>query len=100
MGQVSNQSPHDRSVEQNWYHLTSIILTAIKNHVPTKTISGRWNLPWITRGLRLTRRKQRVYNLAKRTQNLQHCKKFKELRKTWKRSLLVAHNDYVRGLLD
>ena len=92
--------PHDRSVEQNWCHFTSIILTAIKNHVPTKTISGRWNLPWITRGLRLTRKKQRVYNLAKRTQNPQHCKKFKELRKTWKRSLLVAHNDYVRGLLD
>ena len=42
---------------------------AIKNHVPTKTISGRWNLPWITPGLRrLMRKKQRVYNLAKRMQ--------------------------------
>ena len=57
---------------------------AIKNHVPTKTISGRWNLPWITPGLRrLLRKKQRVYNLAKRMQNPQHWKKFKELRKTW-----------------
>ena len=93
--------PHDRSVEQNWCHFTSIILTAIKNHVPTKTISGRWNLPWITLGLRrLMRKKQTVYNLAKRTQNPQHWKKCKELRKTWKRSLLVAHNDYVRGLLE
>ena len=46
------------------------------------------------------RKKQRVYNLAKRTQNPQHWKKFKELRKTWKRSLLEAHNDYVLGLLD
>ena len=70
---------HDRSVEQNWCHFTSIILTAIKNHVPTKTISGRWNLPWITPGLRrLMRKKQRVYNLAKRLQNPQHWKKFKE----------------------
>ena len=52
---------------------------AIKNHVPTKTISSRWNLPWITPGLRrLMRRKQRVYNLAKRLQNPQHWKKFKE----------------------
>ena len=57
---------------------------AIKNHVPTKTISGRRNLPWITPGLRrLMRKKQRVYNLAKWTQNPQHWKKFKELRKTW-----------------
>ena len=56
---------------------------ALKNHVPTKTISGRWNLPWITPGLRrLMRKKQRVYNLAKRMQNPQHWKKFKELRKT------------------
>ena len=46
------------------------------------------------------RKKQRVYNLAKWTQNPQHWKKFKELRKTWKRSLLVVHNDYVLGLLD
>ena len=93
--------PHDRSVEQNWCHFTSIILTAIKNHVPTKTISGRWNVPWITPGLRgLMRKTQGVYNLAKRTQNPQHWKKFKELRKTWKRSLLVAHNDCVLGLLD
>jgi len=35
--------------------------------------------------------KKRVYNLAKRTQNLW---------KTWKRSLLVVHNDYVLGLLN
>jgi len=93
--------PHGKSVEQNWCHFTSIILTAIKNHVPTKTISGRWNLPWITPGLRrLMRKKQRVYNPAKRTQNPKHWKKFKELRKTWKRSPLVAPNDYVRGFLD
>ena len=46
------------------------------------------------------RKKQRVYNLTKWTQNPQHWKKFKELRKTWKRSLLVVHNDYVLGLLD
>ena len=92
--------PHDRSVEQNWCHFTSIILTAIKNHVPTKTISSRWNLPWITPGLRRQmKKKQRGYNLAKRTQNPQHWKKFKELRKTWKWSLLLAHNDYVLGLL-
>ena len=93
--------PHDRSVEQNWCHFTRIILTAIKNHVPTKTIRGRCNVPWITPGLRgLMRKTQGVYNLAKRTQNPQHWKKFKELRKTWKRSLLVAHNDCALGLLD
>ena len=46
------------------------------------------------------RKTQGVYNLAKRTQNPQHWKKFKELRKTWKRSVLLAHNDCVLGLLD
>ena len=93
--------PQDRSVEQNWCQFTSIILTAIKNHVPTKTISGRWNLPWITPGLRRPdEEKNRVYDLAKRMQNPQNWKKFKELRKTWKRSLLEARNNYVLGLLD
>ena len=46
------------------------------------------------------RKKQRAYNLAQRTQNPSHWKKFKDLRKTLKRNLLEAHNDYVLGLLD
>ena len=34
--------------------------------------------------------KQRVYNLPKSTQNPQHWKKFKELRKTWKRKVFLT----------
>ena len=36
------------------------------------------------------RKKQRVYNLPKSTQNPQHWKKFKELRKTWKRKVFLT----------
>ena len=53
--------PHDRSVEQNWCHFKRIILTAIKNHFPTKTISGRWNVPWITQGWRGLMRKHKEF---------------------------------------
>ena len=45
------------------------------------------------------RKKQRVYNLAKRSQNPKHWKKFKDLRKIGKQSLQEAQNDYVFGLL-
>ena len=69
---------------------------AIKNHVPTKTISGRWKIRWITPGLRrLMRKKQTVYNLAKRMQNPQHWKKFKELQKN-----LVRQEDRIHHLLE
>ena len=92
--QASN--PNDKSVEQNSNFFSRTVLLAVENHVLIKTISGRWNLSWITPMLRrLMRKKQQVYNLAKRSQNPKHWKKFKDLRKIWKQSLQKAHNDCV-----
>ena len=46
------------------------------------------------------RRKQRYYNKARRTQDPQDWKKFKDLRKVWKNKLSEAHNEYVLELLN
>ena len=47
----------------------------------------------------MTRKKQRLYNKARRTDNPSDWKKFKELRKYVKKQLTTAHNDYVLDLL-
>ena len=61
----------------------------------------RWNVPWITPSLRkLIRKKQRSYNLAKKTNDRQDWKKFKDLRKASKHKLAEARNNYVLNLLD
>ena len=73
----------------------------MQHHIPTKTSSGKWNIPWLTPALRkMVRKKQRYYKKAKRTQNEQDWKRFKTLRKTFKAKLSDAHNKYVLDLLD
>ena len=54
-----------RSVEDNWNYFHSHCLKIIENHVPTKLLSTRSHLPWLTTPLRcLIRKKQQVYNKA------------------------------------
>lgn len=56
---------------------------------------------WLNPALkRMMRRKQRYYNKARRTQDPQDWKKFKDLRKVWKNKLSKAHNEYVLELLN
>ena len=46
----------------------------------------------------MTRKKQRLYNKARRTDNPSDWKKFKELRKCVKKQLTTAHSEYVSDL--
>ena len=89
-----------RSVDENYQVFKISINDSIRNHIPQKNISGRWNVPWLTTSIkRLTRKKQRLYNKARRTNNPSDWKKFKELRKHIKKQLSVAHNEYVSKML-
>ena len=57
-------------------------------------------LAWLTNSIkRMTRKKQRLYNKARRTDNPSDWKKFKEMRKCIKKQLTTAHNEYVSDLL-
>ena len=96
---IATEAPF-KSVDENYQFFKSTINDSITNHIPQKNISGRWNVPWLTTSIkRLTRKKQRLYNKARRTGDPGDWKKFKELRKHVKKQLSVAHNEYVSGLL-
>ena len=96
---IATEAPF-KSVDENYQFFKSSINDSIRNHIPQKNISGRWNVPWLTTSIkRLTRKKQRLYNKARRTGDPSDWKKFKELRKHVKKQLSVAHNEYVSGLL-
>ena len=93
--------PLQKCVEDNWKYFKDMTTTAMQHHIPTKMLSGRWNIPWLTPALRkMMRKKQRYYNRAKRTLNEHDWKSFKNLRKTFKAKLADAHNKYVLDLLD
>ena len=94
-------SPAENTVETNWSFFKQSISDAISNHVSTKTVSGRYKLPWITVHIkRLIRRKQRAFCKAKKSGTEGHWQKYRALRKAVQTQTRKAHWDYLNGLLD
>ena len=101
MRKLLNELQGDQSVEDLWNFFTAKLLNSIKENIPSKMMSERWNIPWMTNSVRrMIRKKQRLYNKAKRTRKEEDWKMFKSLRKAIKAELTKAHNGYVLELLD
>ena len=64
--------------------------------VPSKTTSPRYSQPWITtKCKRLSRRKKRAFNRAKRTNRPEDWYKFKVLTTKSRKTCRAAYNNYV-----
>ena len=69
-----------------FFHYSLQLHTAVDKHVPSKTVGKRNNTPWINHTLkRLHKRKQRVYNTAKKSGKEEDWEKFRQLRKKIKK---------------
>ena len=89
-------NPEDKSVNENWNHLKTCLLSVIDKCVPSKKISGRFKPPWITQKIkRLIRRKQRAYNKAKCSKKEEDWATFRRIRKKTQKKLKDSHFDYV-----
>ncbi|CAG2185990.1 unnamed protein product [Mytilus edulis] len=95
------QKANTSTIQECWNDFKDILSQAIISNIPTKILSTRWNVPWINREIKtMIRKKQRVYNKAKRTNNEKHWEEFKLLRKTVKTKLEEAHQNYISKLLE
>ncbi len=84
-----------------WKIFTEKLQNSIKKHIPTKTISGRWDVPWMTQHIKCKiHQKHRMYNNASRTSKESYWRKFRNMRKHIKDLLKKSHTEYVMGLLD
>ncbi len=53
----------EMSVESTWKIFTEKLQNSFKKYIPTKTISGRWDVPWMTQHMkRKIHQKHRMYN--------------------------------------
>ncbi|CAC5424176.1 unnamed protein product [Mytilus coruscus] len=76
---------NDNSLETCWETFKTLLTSLMYEHIPQKTCTSRWNIPWITRDIkRAMRRKQRLYNRAKKTKKEKDWIKFKDIRRTTK----------------
>ena len=64
------ENSNTNTTEECWTDFKDILTNAIEEHIPSKMLSSRWDVPWLNNDLkRLIRKKQRVYNKAKKTKN-------------------------------
>ena len=72
-----------------------------EKHVPSKMTSTRYNLPWINRKLRrLTRKKQKLYNKARKSRTRDDWEHYKAFKKNAQAAIQNAHTEYIKGVLD
>ena len=82
--------------DKNYKTLTHILSTAKENHVPSKTTSTRFNLPWYEQKLRrYGKQKQRLYNVAAKSKKPADIAKFKKCRRDFKILLRAARKNYL-----
>ena len=72
----------------------------ITSHVPTKQSNSRHTVPWLTTELRcMCRKKQRLYNRAKKSRKEHHWSTYKSHKKSTAKALNKARIDYINGIL-
>ena len=92
--------PLDKSVDENYNFFTETVLEVMKEHFPQKKLGSRWNVPWMNSSIkRMIRKKQKLYNRARKSNSHVDWKKCKDLRKATKKRLTLAHDKYLLDLL-
>ncbi|KAI8483732.1 hypothetical protein Bbelb_385240 [Branchiostoma belcheri] len=90
----------DMSVTQKWSEFKDKMKDTMNKHIPSKITSSRYNLPWFNRNLRRhCRKKQRLYNKAKKTGQEEDWNKYKRVKKGVQKSIRQAHSKYVADIL-
>ena len=69
----------EMNIEGYWTTFKSHLFNAMDQYIPSKTLTSRWNIPWINQNIKkMIRKKERLYKAAKRYQTEDHWKKFKQ----------------------
>jgi hypothetical protein len=86
-------------IDNMWGSFRKLVETSMK-FVPSKLSSTRFSQPWVTKSCkRLSRRKKRAYNRARRTTLQSDWDKFKALTKETRTTCKQAFNKYVRDCI-
>ena len=90
------EDPYSRPLSSNWDNLKHAIHTSMNNHIPQKTPSSRYSLPWFNRELRRRhRKKQRLYRRAQTYNTPENWAAFRNHQKTLAKDTKVAERKHI-----
>ena len=91
----------DRNCSENWELFKDSIKKAMEDHIPTKVLSGRWNLPWMNNTIkRLMKKRHRRYDAWKKYGDKADLTEYNKLKQEVQSALKQAHNNYVDGIFE
>ena len=89
-----------RTVDQNYKAFQDFIMSIINKYVPQKLSSTRRNVPWLTTAIkRLCKKKQRLYNKARKRHSPRIWDSFKSCQRSCVAALKIARWDYISNIL-
>lgn len=91
---------NNRSVEENYKCIEQHLQSIMDKHVPSKMTRTWPDLPWLSQELKKqSKRKQRLYNRAKKTGKQEDKRRYKDSQKTTKKAIEQAHWRYLNNIL-
>ena len=87
-------------MDSAYKEFTAFIEKLTKNHVPTKFSSNRNRIPWMTNAIRrLCRKKQRIYNKARKNKSPTLWSKYRSIQKQVAKYLKQSRENYINNIL-
>ena len=94
-------SQHEsRSVDENYNIINDHITNIMETHVPSKQSRSANKTPWLTTSVkRVCRKKQRLFNRARRTHKPSHWERYKAHKRDTLRAVRRARWSYVNDIV-
>ena len=94
---VEQMYRNGENMETLWNQLTTDLFKTLDENIPSKQIKSNNRLPWMNHKLKkMLKKKQRLYNQAKKTKN---WKNYKHFQKECKKHMKKAELDYINNTI-
>ncbi len=91
---------NSNTVNENWLALKDFINKLIEEHIPTRTTTTRYNLPWLNASIkRATNKKKRLYKKARKSGKESDWAKYRTCKKETLQALRRARWQYINDIL-
>ena len=96
-----SENRREKSIDENWTLFKKTLLKSMEKNIPTKKITSRWNLPWITPDIRrLRQQKKGAWDSGKHNRNSHAWKRYLALSKKVTDAIQEAHRKYFDDILN
>ena len=98
--EFQNRFSETSSAEEMWKFIHESLTAMMKNTVPSKMSSTRFNQPWINKEVKkVSRLKKKYFIKARNSQLPEDRNKYQEIKKIARKTCKQAYRDYIHNII-